>query len=216
MDDSAKHNWVVRALIALTEGLLWMTRQIADPAVRASVYQDLGVPPPAPGASLNVSGHFATIDSYINSQEVPAEQMKATLEELRAIYQALRDFAGTGGDDALAGFDAMVRLLTMNYIRLRAPLAYWLAQPLLLLDDTLSSGVLPPAVTGTTTSVLHNIAGFFEYPIAYLRALDWPPLDTSDDAAAYEDVLAPVVVALGALGAHFIKAGWFRRGGIEI
>src|ERR1700694_1796658 len=99
MDEGAKHNWLVRGLIHVTEALLWMTRQLADPAVRKSVYEDLGLVPPADGVQFpDPSGRFDTIQDYIRTQDPSGEQMKATLEELRAIYQALRDLAGEGGD----------------------------------------------------------------------------------------------------------------------
>jgi hypothetical protein len=208
MEEAAKHNWLVRGLIHVTEALLWMTRQLADPAVRKSVYEDLDLVPPADGVQFppDLSGRFDTIQSYIRTQDPSAEQMKATLEELRAIYQALRDFAQTGENGTTAGFDALVRLMSMNYIRLRAPLAYWLAQPLLLLDDTLSSGVLPSSVTGAGKSVLHNIASFAEHPISYIGSLSWPPLKTAADVKLLSDIVVPPVVAgLGILATKEIK-----------
>jgi hypothetical protein len=218
MEEAAKHNWLVRILIHVTEALLWMTRQLADPAVRRSVYEDLGLVPPADGVEFpDLSGKFDTIQGYIRTQDVSAEQMKATLEELRAIYQALRDFAQTSDSGTVAGFDALVRLLSMNYFRLRAPLAYWLAQPFLLLDDTLSSGVLPSEVTGAGKSVAHNIASFTEHPIDYVRSLSWPPLTTADDVKLLSDVVVPpVVITLGELATWLIKGNWFERSDIQI
>jgi hypothetical protein len=220
MEETAKHNWLVRVLIHITEALLWMTRQLADPAVRKSVYEDLGLVPPAEGNEFpDLSGRSDTIQSYIRTQDVSAEQMKATLEELRAIYQALRDFAGEGGDNTTAGVDALVRLMSTNYIRLRHPWAYWLAQPLLLLDDTLSSGVLPSSVTGAGKSVLHNIASFVEDPISYIKSLSfsWPPLKTADDVKLLSDIVVPpVVVGLGFLAKRLIGENRFERSDIEI
>src|SRR5262245_49763464 len=109
MEEAAKHNWLVRCLIHVTEALLWMTRQLADPAVRKSVYEDLNLVPPAEGNQLpDLSGRFDTIQGYISAQDVSFEQMRATLEEVRAIYQALRDFAQTDENGTEAGFDALV------------------------------------------------------------------------------------------------------------
>src|SRR5438105_14308340 len=100
-NDTAKHNWLIRGLIHITEALRWMTRQLADPAVRRSVYADLGLKPPADGEQFpDMSDHFDSIDLYIHSQSVSAEEMKSTLEELRAIYRAIRDFIHT--DTALS------------------------------------------------------------------------------------------------------------------
>src|SRR5205823_6649602 len=95
--------------------------------------------------------------------------------------------------------------------------AYWLAQPLLLLDDTLSSGVLPSSVTGAGKSVLHNIASFAENPISYIESLSWPPLKTADDAKLLSDIVVPPVVAgLGYLATKYIKGNWFERSDIQI
>jgi uncharacterized protein DUF6603 len=219
MDDTGHHNWVVRILFAITDGLVWIASQLADPEVRKSVYADLGLPLPPEGNEMpDLSGRFDTVKGYIGTQEVKAEQIRAAIEELRGIYQALRDFLTQSDENGLAaGFDALLRLMVTNYIRLRAPWAYWTAQPLLLLDDTLSSGVLPSSVTGAGIGFWDNIKAFANHPISYIGSIGWPPLKTADDAQELSDIVVPpLATAAGVVATLLIKANWFRRSDIEI
>lgn len=222
MSEATGHNWLVRGLIHLTDALLWMTRQLADSAVRRSVYEDLNLPPPPDDAPFPDTGsNFDKISStYTQSQSVEAEEMKAVLEEMRSIRNAVLDFVHLHPDPGVTGeeiLDGLVRLLSMNYVRLRAPAFYWLAQPLLLLDDTVSSGVLPDAITRDAHTVGRNFMAFLENPPKYVGSFPWPPCNTEQDAQLYSDVIfLPVVVGLGALGKWLLSEKFFRENDIQV
>ena len=223
VSDAANHNCLVQGLIYLEEALLWMTRQLADPDVRNSVYQDLALKPPGDGAQFpDMSGHFDSVDSYVGSQSVDAEVMKSALEELRNVREAVEDFVNINKQNAeIDIFDALFRVLTMNFMRLRHPLAYWVAQPLLLLDDTLSSGVLPTPSKAQDIAGLkaagRNILRFFEDPPSYIGSLSLPPLQTEDDAKLYSDLIfLPLAAALGYKGMVLQKEKLVPRDSIEV
>jgi hypothetical protein len=201
------HNWFVDLLMKAIDFLVWTADALADSQVRASVYADLGLAPPPEGAPAPATlPHSDAATGYLSGTSVGAEQMKAAIEEMRAIRQALVDvFHGPDhGWTAEELGDALLRLMSTNYIRLRFPFLYWLAQPLLLLDDAMSTGLLPEPIAREIT--LQNLAGaghdiqqlvggffinlgeFIEGPIDYLKSLPYPPLDTEDDAQLISDI----------------------------
>ena len=218
------HNWFIDLLMKAIDFLVWAADALADSQVRASVYADLGLAPPPEGAPPPATlPHSDAATGYLSGTSVGAEQMKAAIEEMRAIRQALVDIIHPEqGLTAEEIFDALLRLMSTNYIRLRFPFLYWLAQPLLLLDDASSTGLLPEPIAREIT--LQNLAGaghgiqqlvggffinlgeFIEGPIDYLKSLPYPPLDTDDDAQLISDIGG------GALAAAF---GFVRKKLVE-
>ncbi|MGZ4525402.1 MAG: DUF6603 domain-containing protein [Mycobacterium sp.] len=200
------HNWFIDLLMKAIDFLVWTADALADSQVRASVYADLGLAPPPEGAPAPATlPHSDAATGYLSGTSVEAEQMKAAIEEMRAIRQALVDILEPQqGWTAEESFDALLRLMSTNYVRLRFPFLYWLAQPLLLLDDAMSTGLLPEPIAREIT--LQNLAGaehaipqvvggffinlgeFIEGPIDYLKSLPYPPLDTEDDAQLISDI----------------------------
>jgi len=216
MNEEAKHNWVVAGLMYFTDGLIWMARQLADPDVRRSVYFDLGLPVPKDDAQApDIQGHVDSISGYIQTQDPTGEQIRAVLEELRAIYQALRDFIVQNDENGkAAGADALFRLMSTNYIRLRAPLAYWLFQPLLFADDALSNGILPSNTLAAGKSLLHNIADLILHSKDFFKRVS---LQTAADAQTISDyTFLSLVNALGILATFLIKGNWFKQSDIQI
>ena len=218
------HNWFIDLLMKAIDFFVWTADALADSQVRASVYADLGLAPPPDGAPPPATlPHSDAATGYLSGTSVGAEQMKAALEEMRAIRQALVDIIHPEqGLTAEEIFDALLRLMSTNYIRLRFPFLYWLAQPLLLLDDASSTGLLPEPIAreitlqnlaGAGHGVQHLVGGFFinlgqfiEGPIDYLKSLPYPPLDTEDDAQLISDIGG------GALAAAF---GFVRKKLVE-
>lgn len=220
------NNWFVRLLEWFADFLLWVARQLADPAVRASVAADLGIKIPSAGDPPfpNMQQHFDSIDGYLGSSSVDAEVLQATVEEMRAVRQALRDFyhatQGNAGEDIL---DGILRLMAMNYLRLRVPLLYWLAQPLQLLDDTTSAGILPgvnsddidrgiKAIPGLIKGIpagiedaARAVASFFEHPVKHIESIS-VPLQTEADAQLLSDIVfPPVVLGIAELTKKFVS-----------
>jgi hypothetical protein len=210
MADDEHHNWLVRLISEIGDALVWMARQIADPEVRAAVYADLGLKAPSASdpAFPDLTPHLDSIDAYRKAANPDAEQLKAVVEDLRAIRQAIRDWvhvtqgnpSGELATQVEAMLDSVFGLMTINYLRLRYPGFYWVGQILHVAEDALSTGVLPQEVTAgaaiAAKAIWGNIVKFFSNPYDYFASLSWPPLNSKDDALLQSHVIFPAA-ALG-------------------
>jgi hypothetical protein len=191
--DSADKNFLQRAVAFFKDAAKWVTDQLSDDAVRNAIYADLGLKPPSGDPAFpDLNEHFDSIDAYRQKEKPDDQALQAAVEDLKAIRQGIRDFvhATQGGGIPDETFDALIRLMSTNFLRMRLPIVYWIAQPIGLVGDAMSIGAIPKAAgTGTID--------FIKDPIQHFKNL-FPSLDTEDHAFVISSaVLAPVSIALG-------------------
>jgi hypothetical protein len=191
----SEENLLQSAIGGIADAAKWILARLDGPTLKA-IYADLGMQPPGTSEEPvfpDMSERFDSIDVYRKAQKPDAAAMKAAVEDIKAIRQAIRNgvHAWQGGSVPDATFDAAVRLMTSNYLRLQVPLIYWIGQPLGFIQDAYSVGAIPRKGTG---QVGQSIGDFFNDPIDYLsRHLG--SLETEVDARRVSHaVLAPAAV----------------------
>jgi hypothetical protein len=185
VSDKPKKSVLQRFVGFITDAAKWIADRLAEEDTRLAVYADLGLKPPADGPTFpDMTEHFDSIDAYRKKDNPDADALKAAVEDIKAIRQAIRNFvhATQGGSIPDEVFDSLILLMSTNYLRLRLPAIYWWAQPFGLMADALAIGALPKKETVEVTKAIAN--GFVEFikdPIEYTKK-HWPTLETEEDA----------------------------------
>lgn len=189
-----------RVIRFFNDGAKWATEVVRDEAVRASVRSDLGLEPEGTSTipDLEVDDRLASISAYEKNVNADQEALTAGIADLKAIYEAISALVKAGGvsDDAVMqqALHQYLRLLSMNFIRLRAPFLFWSGQLLGFIEQGFSTDTIPKPIG-------EAIVSFFKDPFAEIGHI-YGSLKTEEDAQRFSDgVFIPAGVLLG----HFFR-----------
>jgi hypothetical protein len=197
-DKKKKKSVPQRVINFFDEGAKWAKDVVRDEEVRASVRTDLGLPPEGPSKSsdLNVDNRFANIEAYRTTVNPDQEALSASIADLKAIYEAIAAVVKAGGesDDALSEqvLHQYLRLMSINFIRLRAPFLFWSGQLLGFIEQGFSTDTIPKPIG-------EAIVSFFKDPPAAIGQV-YGSLETEEDARRISHgIFIPAGVLLGFL-----------------
>jgi hypothetical protein len=197
-DKKKKKSVPQRVISFFREGAEWAKDVVRDEDVRASVRTDLGLPPEGTSKTpdLNVDDRFANIEAYGKNVNPDQEALSASIADLKAIYEAITAVVKAGGvsDDALSEqvLHYYLRLMSINFIRLRAPFLFWSGQLLGFIEQGFSTDTIPKPIG-------EAIVSFFKDPPASIGQV-YGSLETEEDAHRISHgIFVPAGVLLGFL-----------------
>ena len=171
-----------------------------DDTVRAQVFSDLGVDPatiPTNAPRMDSAAQLDSIELYRKSANPEKEAFLERIADLKELYEAVRSIveaASVGGDETAEELlHRTFRLMSLNYLRVRFPILFWLGQAAGFVEESFSTDRIPDAAG-------KGIVDFLEAPFATLEALYDPlwPIDTEAQAQVLSAAtLAPLGVLFG-------------------
>src|SRR5215471_6552658 len=171
-----------------------------DDTVRAQVFSDLGVDPatiPTNAPRMDSAAQLDSIELYRKSANPEKEAFLERIADLKELYEAVRaivEAASVGGDETAEELlPRTFRLMSLNYLRVRFPMLFWLGQAAGFVEESFSTDRIPDAAG-------KGIVDFLEAPFETLEELYDPlwPIDTEAQAQVLSAAtLAPLGVLFG-------------------
>jgi hypothetical protein len=184
----------------LSEFVDWVKEQLEDDAIRKSIAEDIGLQPgeSVPKAPLP-QDKLDSIKSYRSRSNPDKETFIILLNDLRAVYGAVRQFisgCGVSGVTAINEATSLLfDLLAANYFRLYEPRIYFTVQLLASLvqdSSALETGELEPVRFGKALlKVGHFILSPFFYVFGTLKT-------ASEDEKRAQDASEATLILLAA------------------
>jgi hypothetical protein len=199
----ADNNLVQRSVGGFADFFRWARDRLAEDTVRREVLVDLGLNPAATARVQVPDARLDSIDRYRQRVDPDKEALTAAIEDVKALYDAVRAFveASAGGPGPIAEEAAhrLFRLLTINYVRHKVPIVFWLAQVFGFIEEAFSTELIPEAGLKGVVEVFKEIGRFFEDPEAHFKRVYGPlwPIETEEQAKTLSAAtLAPLGIAL--------------------
>ena len=201
MTDDPQKSVTQQSVGAWGDFLRWVRDTLSDDQVKAQIMRDLGLDPSKVGDSKpNFGTHADSIDLYRSKADPGAEALAEAIADLKAMYQAVHDVvdAARNSSDPTADttgelLHQLFRLLSLNYLRIRVPVLFWLGQAGGFIEESFGSQRVPGPIGRGIVDVVLN-------PEDYLKRIYPWPIQTEEDAATLSGAtLAPLAVAIGFL-----------------
>jgi hypothetical protein len=171
-----------------------------DDTVRAQVFSDLGVDPaniPSNAPRMDSAAQIDSIELYRKTANPDKEAFVERIADLKELYEAVRaivEAANVGGQETAEELlHRTFRLMSLNYLRVRFPILFWLGQAAGFIEESFSTDRIPDQAG-------KGILRFLESPRKTLKELYGPlwPIETEAQAKVLSDAtLAPLGVVLG-------------------
>lgn len=198
-DKKKKKSVPQRVIHFFEEGAKWTKDVVRDEDVRASVRTDIGLPPEGTSKKPDPNDdddRFANIEAYGKNVNPDQEALSASIADLKAIYEAITAVVKAKGvsDEALTdqATHQFLRLMSINFLRLRVPFLFWSGQLLGFIEQGFSTDTIPKPIG-------EAIVSFFKDPPAAIGQV-YGSLETEEDAQRISHgIFIPAGVLLGFL-----------------
>lgn len=207
MAENKKKSVPQRVIGFFKDGAEWVTDVVRDEEVRNAIRADIGLDPEDGTANPNLDGvddRLANIKAYQDTIKPDQEALQAGIADLKAIVEAVKAFIKeTGGSDEAITEQFVhqyLRLMSINFIRQREPMLFWLGQLLGFIEDGFTTETIPKPIG-------EGIVAFFKDPFQELGDV-YGSLQTEEDARRISHgVFIPATFLLG----HFTKLSNYAR-----
>ncbi len=137
------------------KNIRFLLEVLSEESARDAIYRDLGIPPSEePEGDFLKSigekwkeekdktdnGELSGIELYQSTKNPDREALERAIEDLKRTYAIINDVMESIEDEAFTEeqADHVLKLLSTNYIRMKYPVLYWMAQPLGFFADTVT------------------------------------------------------------------------------
>jgi hypothetical protein len=169
----------------------WIKETLQDPEARKATLLDLGLDPNVNSDATIPETSVDNINQYRNSVDPDEEAFKLAVQDVKAFYQAVKEFITIRGISEGIGKVSyqFFELLGTNYVRLRYPKAFYLSQLLGFMVQSRLTAEGAPRREGVLLSNMWNLLtdplGYIGNLIVNLKNAGRPDLDTTEDAETW-------------------------------
>jgi hypothetical protein len=175
--------------------LVWVQETLGDDEVRKTLLEDVGLEPTNPPPKPNLpQDKLDSIGRYQQTADADRAAFESTLSDLKAVFDSVRSFiASFQLSPALVGevTSRFLNLLALNYLRLRQPHVFVVANLLSFVEDTVS-----PHASGKVA--WSRIGSLFQDGFFYVLDRVWGQVDTEEKAQNRSDFYFAALAATAA------------------
>ena len=196
MSKNKEAGFVKSAVIWLADYIPWIEENLRDSKMRNAILLDLGLDPSKYAEPKLPAENINSIDRYRNSVDVDEIATQSVLNDLEAVYDAIKAFLLSGSVNE--GIEELVyqffNLMAVNYIRMRYPGVYWVCQVLGFIAEfpvVTTKGTYGLVGLPTTAKLVgENIWKFLSHPIKFFKNLIklLPTLETQKEAQSLSSI----------------------------
>jgi hypothetical protein len=209
---TSKRNLVQRAVGVVAGYFSWVKETFASDTARRAVLADLGLDPDA-APPLEISGERVTsIDAYRKKADPDEQAFLAVWQDILLVVETVEAFvaaagAGQGGKPVVKeAVRQFLSLTSAEYMRLRYPMAYFVARLFQVIEDVVPQQFHAPVDVVVSKDIFSNLLDVVSAPIDHFDRVYSTP---TTDAEARE-LAANTLIPLGILLAYWDQTT--RRG----
>lgn len=205
MSRASKRSLVQQVVGWLADYFTWVKETFASDTARRAALADLGLDPANPPPLALPADRITSIDRYRNQSDPTEQAFLAVWQDALAVVETIEGFVDAAG--AGAGGKAVVKeavrqflsLTATEYVRLRHPMAYFVARLFAVIEDTVPQQFHKPVDVLVSKDIFDNLLDLVQAPIDHFdRAYSTPA--TEEDARR---LAANTLVPLGILFAFW-------------
>jgi hypothetical protein len=205
-DEKKKKKSLLKRFFQLVQDISqWIVKTVGDDDTRRAMLMDLGLPPDLPPNTPPAKfppHELPAITRYRAKEEPDHAAFLEAVQDLKSLYETGRAFVKAYQDSEGGANEALTEeithrffeLMALNYIRTNIPGLYWLAQPLGLIEEKLTT-------FGPGETSLERITGFFKDIGGHFKQIGGG-LDDDAQAEAWLDTLLSLATVASLFSDH--------------
>lgn len=199
---ASTRNLVQRAVGAVAGYFSWVKETFASDTARRAVLADLGLDPDA-APPLEISGERVTsIDAYRKKSDPDEQAFLAVWQDILVVVETIEGFvaaagAGQGGKPAVKeAVRQFLNLTSTEYMRLRHPMAYFVARLFQVIEDVAPQQFHRPVDVLVSKDIFSNLLDVITAPLDHFSRVYSTPKTDADARALAANTLIPLGILL--------------------